>query len=357
MGKIETDHTGSGGGITLSSDGTSLLLDGTAIGGGGGGVTGFDSADNTASPNDTVNVASIAANSSSTNAGVAIVPKGTGALMLAIPDSGTGGGNVRGSRAIDLGTGRNNADRVASGADSIVAGYNVKASQSKAICIGYGSYANGAGSLSIGNDSNCSSATSINILGGGGGQGIGSNSVVIGEGSRTNARGFSVSRGRSATKSSFARGGFVQQLQTNEAEYWGKTTDATAATISVGGLNQSIAYSYQVGPNFLGLVADDLYFQGKHYAFASVRAMAFDDTNDLMKVWDLSAAWRIAIDGSATQVGSTTKTVIHSEGTALNSADIGTSLAYRCLVLDVTGVASTNIHWTAWVKLHSNRYT
>ena len=34
MGKIETDHTGSGGGITLSSDGTSLLLDGTAVGGG-----------------------------------------------------------------------------------------------------------------------------------------------------------------------------------------------------------------------------------------------------------------------------------------------------------------------------------
>tara|TARA_R110001592_G_scaffold273237_3_gene540103 strand:- start:2242 stop:3537 length:1296 start_codon:yes stop_codon:yes gene_type:complete len=33
MGKIETDHTGSGGGITLSSDGTSLLLDGTAVGG------------------------------------------------------------------------------------------------------------------------------------------------------------------------------------------------------------------------------------------------------------------------------------------------------------------------------------
>ena len=36
MGKIEIDHTGSGGGITLSSDGTDLLLDGTAIGGGGG---------------------------------------------------------------------------------------------------------------------------------------------------------------------------------------------------------------------------------------------------------------------------------------------------------------------------------
>ena len=32
MGKIELDHTGSGSGITLSSDGTDLLLDGTAIG-------------------------------------------------------------------------------------------------------------------------------------------------------------------------------------------------------------------------------------------------------------------------------------------------------------------------------------
>ncbi len=35
MGKIQLDHTGSGSGITLSSDGTSLLLDGTAVGGGG----------------------------------------------------------------------------------------------------------------------------------------------------------------------------------------------------------------------------------------------------------------------------------------------------------------------------------
>lgn len=41
MGKIELDHTGSGGGITLSSDGTDLLLNGTAVGGGGG-ATGTD---------------------------------------------------------------------------------------------------------------------------------------------------------------------------------------------------------------------------------------------------------------------------------------------------------------------------
>jgi hypothetical protein len=33
MGKIELDHTGAGSGITLSSDGTDLLLNGTAVGG------------------------------------------------------------------------------------------------------------------------------------------------------------------------------------------------------------------------------------------------------------------------------------------------------------------------------------
>jgi len=37
MGAINIKHTGSGSDIALSSDGTSLLLDGTAIGGGGGG--------------------------------------------------------------------------------------------------------------------------------------------------------------------------------------------------------------------------------------------------------------------------------------------------------------------------------
>ena len=38
MGEINLDNTGSGGAITLSSDGTDLLLDGSAIGGGGGGA-------------------------------------------------------------------------------------------------------------------------------------------------------------------------------------------------------------------------------------------------------------------------------------------------------------------------------
>lgn len=48
MGKIELDHTGAGAGITLSSDGTDLLLDGTAVGGGGGGASALTIDDKTA---------------------------------------------------------------------------------------------------------------------------------------------------------------------------------------------------------------------------------------------------------------------------------------------------------------------
>lgn len=48
MGAINLDNTGSGGAITLSSDGTDLLLDGSAVGGGGGFDADFVIADKTA---------------------------------------------------------------------------------------------------------------------------------------------------------------------------------------------------------------------------------------------------------------------------------------------------------------------
>lgn len=351
MGSINLDNTGSGGAITLSSDGTNLLLDGSAVGGGGGGVTGFASADNTSSPNDTVNIASLSVNSSSTNAGAAIVPKGTGAFMLGIPDSGTTGGDVRGASAIDLGIYRTSANQVASGSDSIVIGNRMRASGTEAIAMGKNSYASGYRAMAVGYDSNASSNYSINLLGGGGGGVSGQYGVAIGEGSKAGTRGCSVNRGRAVTSSAFARGGGVQPLQTAYCEYWGRTTDATTATISSEGLNQSNTEAH-----YLSMVPDGLYFYQQQFCYVSAKVIANDDTNSLLRVWELSAAFRIADDGTVTQVGTTTKTVIHSEGSALNSTDIDTSLTNQYLKLDVTGVASTNIHWTAWIKLHMNRY-
>ena len=129
--------------------------------GGGGGLTYFTEAENTSAPNATVYVDSLTAAASSTNADFAIVPKGTGALLAAIPDNTTAGGNKRGQYAVDLQMIRNNANQVASGDYSFVAnGYN-RASGTYSTALGAQTVASGTlGSLSSGYLSNATGSGS-----------------------------------------------------------------------------------------------------------------------------------------------------------------------------------------------------
>jgi hypothetical protein len=130
---ITINNTASGLSGTGSVDNAVLRADGT------GGATLQNSnwiiADNaTASPNNTVNHASIQATGGTTNVSVSIVPKGTGAFTLAVPDGTTTGGNVRGINSIDLQTARNNAIQVASGENSFVGpGPNGRASGDRSV--------------------------------------------------------------------------------------------------------------------------------------------------------------------------------------------------------------------------------
>ena len=80
--------------------------------------------------------ASIEVSSTNTNVGIAIVPKGTGAFTLAIPDGATTGGNARGTRAIDLQTNRTAANQVASGANSIIIGDTCRVDSQGSVAIG-----------------------------------------------------------------------------------------------------------------------------------------------------------------------------------------------------------------------------
>lgn len=102
------------GGSTGSVDNAVLRADGT------GGVTLQASSivitDNyTASPNATVNHASVQATGDTTNVSVSVVPKGTGSFSLRVPDGTAAGGNARGANAVDLQTSRSAATQVASG--------------------------------------------------------------------------------------------------------------------------------------------------------------------------------------------------------------------------------------------------
>ena len=94
---------------------------------GGGGSTAQSSAfiipDNaTASPNNLVNHASIQATGATANVSLSLVPQGTGAFSLAVPNSAASGGNLRGANSIDLQTNRSAATQVASGPNSVISG-------------------------------------------------------------------------------------------------------------------------------------------------------------------------------------------------------------------------------------------
>lgn len=116
-----------------------------------GGLTYFTEAQNTAAPNATVPVDSLTAVSATTDADFAIVPKGNGAILADIPDNTTAGGNKRGTRAVDLQMERTNANQVASGGWSFVAGRNNRASTDYANALGAENIATGSlGSFACG---------------------------------------------------------------------------------------------------------------------------------------------------------------------------------------------------------------
>ena len=89
--------------------------------------TGFTTAINSASPNNTNYVTSVSASGGTTNQDLALVQKTTSSplLMLAVPDGTTAGGNARGANSVDLVLGtRVNANSVAGGTNSILIGGN-----------------------------------------------------------------------------------------------------------------------------------------------------------------------------------------------------------------------------------------
>lgn len=122
-----------------------------------GGLTKFTEAEATTSPNDTVYVDSLTAAGSTTNADVAIVPKGTGALIVAVPDGTGSGGAKRGAKAVDLQLTRGYYTRVASGANSFVVGADNTASATSSIAMGSNNNATAVYSIAIGSGCNATS--------------------------------------------------------------------------------------------------------------------------------------------------------------------------------------------------------
>jgi hypothetical protein len=95
---------------------------GTALASAGGGLTGFTSALNTSSPNNTINASSLIPSGGTTNQDGVYGKKGTGAILAQIPGGTATGGNKRGTNAVDWQQQRVAATEVASGASSCIGG-------------------------------------------------------------------------------------------------------------------------------------------------------------------------------------------------------------------------------------------
>ncbi len=145
----------------------------------------------------TATTGSLSATSPATNINAAIVPKGTGAFILAIPDGSSTGGNARGARAVDLQTERNSASHVASGANSgIFAGRRNIASGTYATVLGGNTnVASAEGACSVGGQlSTASGLYSANVCGSGN-TASGTGSATIGGSTNTASTNYSATTG------------------------------------------------------------------------------------------------------------------------------------------------------------------
>jgi len=314
MGSVNLDNTGSGSAITLSSDGTSLLIDGTAIGGGGGGADLY------------------AANESSPSA----QPSATGTNAIAIGD----GAISSNTKSFALGKSRASANL--SFAAAIQNNTTSKgATGNQCIAMGYGAYAHGSNSVAIALNSNSGNGSNNLAMMRGSITGFSSNSLSIGYYSRADqsnatALGYhsvAISKGKFAYQGNTYRpAGHGQMGLVNIS---GRTTDATPKVLSNNdGLN--LDYAQLLIPN------------NTSYTFTGVisaREKASEGTD--VGGWEVKGV--IRREGSAS-----TTTLVNS---IINDINVPTGWAVAvsadttngALSITVTGVASTNITWIATI--------
>ena len=348
-----------------------------------GGLTKFTEAETTAAPNGTVYVDSLTAAASTTNADAAFIPKGTGAILAAIPDNTATGGNKRGANSVDLQTTRVYSTSVASGTSSVAIGYDNRAAGNNSVSIGNSCRADGNNSLAMGDNSVTTSGTNFSIGTGGtasGGFGAvslgrgntasgdgtltagfantasGSRSISLGE-TNTSSAANSITLGKSNLsnsengmaygfqasvngvfgRKSYASGqeGTVGDSQTSKFLLRERTTGNTATTIttnsSAASTNNQVILSNQSAYRFKGSIV------GKQSG--SVNAA----------VWDIDGFIVRGANAAATTLNISNVTLVQNTP-AWGTPTLAADTTNGGLRVQVTGAAATNIQWTAVIE-------
>jgi len=357
MGKIELDHTGSGGGITLSSDGTSLLLGGTAIGGldlyaenpssptapsatGTNAVAIGDGASATNNYSLAIGGTASASNSTAVAIGYGATASSGFSLALGREASATDGGAAAlGYNAVSAGSGGNATaltNSYASGANSFAAaiGNNTSsygATGANSVAMGYQAKATASGARAIG-QYNTANATFSAAIGGAGNvtQNTASYSFVSGQYAKSTIVGQKVHASGQFAATGDAQGSmFILRAD---------TTDATATVLTTnngtGSTNNQIVAASDTCIMFSGTL------------------VAMQNGAQDQGGWEIKGLLKND-GGTTTLVNSEVKTFADGNGwTVVLSADnTNNALAITC-----TGEAAHNIRWVANISTSEVTY-
>lgn len=349
-GSVAFEAPAGGGGIggsTGSTDNAILRADGT------GGST-LQSADwimpdnYTASPNATVNVCALEATGATTNVAVAIVPKGTGAVMFSVPDGTAAGGDARGANAIDLQAYRTAASQVASAIQSTVVGNRNLASGSYSAAVGSGCQATGPFATAVGSNATAAQygaalgydvdAGNTAVVAGAQSSASGYASVALGNGCVASqwgavATGFVAKADRVGMRAHahdrFAASGDSQRV---DFGLYAKTTDATPQTMLLGKTYNTTA---------------QLTIASGKILHATVQVIGSKSDGSAIAIYQRQVA--IAnVGGTTALVGSVN--TIGSDTAASTSLSITADNTNDSLKIEVTGIAAETWRWFAGVS-------
>jgi hypothetical protein len=305
------------------------------------GLTYFTESGTTETPNGTIPVVSLSATSAATNVDLAIIPKGTGSILAAIPDNTATGGNKRGNYAVDLQLSRTANTQVASGNYAVVLGQNNTASAANSVAIGTSNNANTAQNVAIGFSCTASGTlpcVAIGFSANASGQSAvsigrstvasGTYSFATGYGSNT----YSIIGRKSHSPLFLTTTGDIQR---STIIFVRRTTDATVSVLTTD--NGAVA----TAANQLNLQNNNsIRFKG------SIVARQSGSTNTA--AWDIDGLIQRGVNAASTTllVGNVS-VVQNTPGWGTPTLVANTTLGG--LTINVSGLAATNIMWVATI--------
>ena len=317
---------------------------------------------NTTAPNDTVNVASLTSAVATANGDIAIVAKGTGAILAQVPTGTIAGGNKRGTGAVDLQSIRVAAEAVASGDYSVISGgvsnratgvysaslsgfINQSSGSISVVCGGAGNetpgfYAvvgGGVGNIASGDDSgvvagrnNQSQNTGSFVGGGDGNTASGDYSTISGgrNGTTRGIQGFHAFPACNAPISSSAGSSQAGMLVLAK-----QTTNATPAVLCSNASAASATNQFAIANNSAAMLFIDL--------------VAWDQTDYLTMNGINTLLVRGANAASTVLKSPGYLNFEKSSGASTWTVALAADTTNGCLSITVTGQASKTIRWVA----------